>query len=93
MFAILPWWFIMFPFFHLLAVLLLAFVVFRAFLNWTQVKTRSGFMVFLAFGGIGMFHLLSFLTFTKAMFYVVANSFLILGFVALLVVLVRVSRR
>jgi hypothetical protein len=93
MFAILPWWFVLFPFFHLISVLLIAFVVFRSFINWTTKKTRSGFAVFTAFSGIGLFHLLSFFTFQFAMFYIVANFCLILGFLSLLVVLVRVSRR
>jgi len=92
-FAILPWWFALFPFFHLVSVLMLAFVVFRSFINWNQDRTRSGFAVFAAFSGIGLFHLLSFFTVFKAMFYVVANACLILGFLSLLVVLVRVSRR
>jgi hypothetical protein len=93
MFSILPWWFVLFPFFHLLSVLMLAFVVFRSFINWNQKRTRSGFAVFAAFSGIGLFHLLSFFTFKYAMFYIVANVCLILGFLSLFVVLVRVSRR
>jgi hypothetical protein len=93
MFSILPWWFALFPFFHLLSVLMLAFVVFQSFINWNRKRTRSGFAVFAAFSGIGLFHLLSFFTFKFAMFYIVANVCLILGFLSLFVVLVRVSRR
>lgn len=93
MFSILPWWFVLFPFFHMLSVIMLAFVVFRSFINWNQKRTRSGFAVFAAFSGIGLFHLLSFFTFKFAMFYIVANVCLILGFLSLFAVLVRVSRR
>ena len=92
-FSILPWWFVLFPFFHLLSVLMMAFVVFRSFINWSHKKTKSGFAVFMAFSGIGLFHLMSFFTFVFAMFYVLSNIFLVLGFLGLLVVLVRVSRR
>ncbi|RLI97220.1 MAG: hypothetical protein DRO99_03270 [Candidatus Aenigmatarchaeota archaeon] len=92
-FSILPWWFAIFPFFHMLSVLMLAFPVFRSFINWHDTKTRSGLAVFMAFAGIGMFHVLSFFTFFKATFYVIANVFLILGFLSLLAVLFRVSRR
>lgn len=92
-FSIIPWWFVLFPFFHLLATLMLAFVVFRSFINWNQKKTRSGFAVFAAFSGIGLFHLLSFFTFLFAMFYIIGSVCLILGFLSLLIVLVRVSRR
>lgn len=92
-FGILPWWFVIFPFFHLFSVLLLAFPIFKSFVNWNQNRSRSSFAVFVAFGCIGLFHLLSFMTFSKAMFYVLANVFLILGFLSLLLVLFRVSRR
>ena len=93
MFSLLPWWYVLFPFFHLVSMLMLAFVIFRSFINWSQKKTRSGFAVFAAFSGIGLFHLLSFFTLKYAMFYVIANIFLIIGFLSLLVVLVRISRR
>ncbi len=93
MFAFLPWWFIFFPFFHLVSVLMLAFVVFRSFINWHETRTRSGFAVFVAFSGIGLFHLLSFFTFLYAMFYILASLCLIVGSLSLLVVLFKVSRR
>lgn len=92
-FSIVPWWFVLFPFFHLLSVLMIAFPVFKSLVNWSQNRNRSGFMVFLAFSGIGMFHLLSFFTFAAATLYIVASAFLILGFLSLLAVLIRVSRR
>jgi len=93
MFAIVPWWFALFPFFHLLSVLMLAFVVFSSFLNWNKKRTRSGFAVFVAFSGIGLFHLASFFTFMFAMFYIVGSVCLIMGFLALLLVVFRVSKR
>ncbi|MBM3304062.1 MAG: hypothetical protein FJY76_03115 [Candidatus Aenigmarchaeota archaeon] len=93
LFFILPYWFVAFPFFHLISILLIAYVAFKSAANYFDKRTRGAFFVMGAFSAFALFHLLMlFASFSKVI-YVVAHVFLILGALSLLMVLTRAGRR
>jgi hypothetical protein len=92
LFFILPYWFVFFPFFHLISLALIIYVAFRSAMNYFEKKSRGSFFVMAAFSCFTMFHLLMmFSGFAKAV-YVIAHAFLILGALSLLMV-TRLKRR
>jgi hypothetical protein len=93
LFFILPYWFVFFPFFHLISLLLISYVAFKSAANYFEKKTRGSFFVMGAFTAFALFHLLMlFATFSKVV-YVIAHIFLILGALSLLMVLTKSSKK
>jgi hypothetical protein len=92
LFFILPYWFIVFPFFQIISLLLIAYVAFKSASNYFGKRTRGSFFVMCAFTGIGLFHLLMlFASFSKVI-YVAAHVLLVLGVLSLLMVMTRAGR-
>jgi hypothetical protein len=88
-----PLWYINFNEFHLVSLILIGFVIFRSLQNSLKRKNLDSYLVTFAFICLAVFHVLILLTTFTPFIYVVANSFLIVGFLSLLAMLVRVSRR
>jgi hypothetical protein len=87
LFFILPYWFVAFPFFQLISLLLIAYVAFRSAANYFDKKSRGSFFVAAAFGCMALFHLLLlFASFSKVI-YAAAHALLIIGMLSLLMVL------
>jgi glucan phosphoethanolaminetransferase (alkaline phosphatase superfamily) len=88
-----PLWYVDYTQFHLVSLLLIGFVIFRSLQNSLKRKNLDSYLVTFAFACLAAFHALILLTTFTPFMYVVANSFLIVGFVSLLAMLVRVYRR
>jgi hypothetical protein len=88
-----PLWYIDYTQFHLISLLLIGFVIFRSLQNSLKRKNLDSYLVTFAFVCLAMLHALILLTTFTPFMYVVANSFLIVGFLSLLAMLVRVSRK
>lgn len=93
LFFILPYWFVFFPFFHLISIFLISYVAFKSAANYFEKRSRGPFFVMAAFFSIALFHfLMLFASFSKIV-YVAAHAFLILGSLSLLMVLTRAGRK
>ncbi len=90
---IFPPWYKGFPYFQILSFFLLSYVVFRSIANFSLNRNLNSLLVMLAFAGMSLFHLLLFFTSFSKIIYVVAHFSLLFGFLALLAMLVRVSRK
>lgn len=88
----LPLWDVGFPYFHVLALFLLSYVVFKSALNYALSRKQNSFLVLLAFAFIGAYHLLSLFTSLNALVYVFAQLSLLSGFVSLLIMLRKVNK-
>jgi hypothetical protein len=88
-----PLWFISAPQFHTTALLFFLFIAARSVLNFFKVKTQDAFLVMLAFLMITLFHIFLLLIPFGIELYLAAHAFLIVGFLSLLAMLVRVSRK
>jgi hypothetical protein len=88
-----PLWYVDYTQFHLISLLLIGFVIFRSLQNSLKRKNLDSYLVTFAFTCLAVFHVLILLTTFTPFMYVVANSFLIVGFLSLLAMLVRVSRK
>lgn len=91
-FCVLFWWAV-FPYFHLLSFFIISYVIFRSLVNYLTSRKANSFLVFLTFLFMGIFHLLLLLTPYGKILYVAAHFILLIGFLALLAVLVRVERK
>jgi len=90
---LIPVWTKGFPYFQILSFFLLSYITFRSVINFVKKKNLNTFLVFLAFGGIALYHLLLFFTFFGKIIYVVAHFSLLAGFVSLLIMLLRVRKK
>lgn len=88
----LPFWSIGFPYFQVLALFLLSYVVFKSAANYAVNRSTNAFLVMMAFALMGAYHLLSLFTSHNAFVYVVAQISLLSGFVSLLAMLTRVNK-
>ncbi len=91
-FCALFWWAVS-PYFHLLSFFIISYVIFRSLTGYAGSRKLNSFLVFLAFLFMGVFHILLLLTPYGKILYVAAHFILLIGFTALLAVLVRVSRK
>lgn len=88
-----PLWYTDFTTFHLVSALFLFYVVVRNVMNFTKKKNLNSFLVMFAFATMLIFHVLLLqISFTPTL-YLLAHSFLTIGFGALLMMLIRVSRK
>jgi uncharacterized membrane protein len=88
-----PLWYTGFPYFNILSFFLLSYAIFNAILNFTSKKNLNSLLVMAAFSLIGLYHLLLFFTSFSKIIYVAAHLSLLLGFLSLLAMLMRVSRK
>ncbi len=88
----LPLWDTGFPYFQILSLFLLSYVVFKSALNYSLNRNANTLLVMMAFSLIGAYHLLSLFTSLNALVYVFAQASLLAGFVSLLVMLRRVNK-
>ena len=89
----LPMWSKGFPYFQILAFFFLSYVVFRNAVNFAMKKNLNSFLVFSGFGGLALFHFLLIFTSFSKLIWVVAHFSLLLGFLLMLAMLVRVTRK
>ncbi len=81
-----------FVYFNAVLFLLIAYVAFRSISNYFMSKSQNKLLVMIAFSSMALYHgLLMFSVFSK-LIYVLANLFLLGGFVALLVMLMKVNK-
>jgi hypothetical protein len=91
--AFIPLWFTDSLEFHATSLLLILYVAARSVLNFFKVKTQDAFLVMLSFLMISLFHVFLLLIPFGIELYLVAHSFLIIGFLSLLFMLIRVTRK
>jgi len=89
----LPMWSIGFPYFHVISFFILSYVIFKNAINYGIKKNKNAFLVTLGFTLIGGYHFLMFFAFISRYLYVLADLSLLLGFMSLLIMLARVSRK
>ncbi len=89
----LPTWTIGLPYFNIVSLFLLSFVVFRSLINFFGKKSLSTFLVSASFSLLGLYHLLLLFTSFSKVIYVAAHLSLGLGFLSLLAMLVMVNRK
>ena len=83
----------MFPYFHLIALLMLAFIVFRSAQNYLRRKNRYSLLVTIAFTLLGVYHLLLMLIPLNENLYIFAHLSLLFGYAALFFMLYQVRRK
>ncbi len=88
----LPFWNIGFPYFQVLSLFILSYVIFKSAANYVLNRNTNAFLVMLAFMLMGTYHLLSLFTSLNAIIYVFAQISLLSGFVSLLIMLIRVNK-
>jgi len=88
---LLPFWYTGFPYFNIVSFFLLSYTIFRSALNFVDNKNLNTLFVMLAFALIGSYHMLLFFTSYSKIIYVIAHFCLSLGFLSLLIMLVRIS--
>jgi hypothetical protein len=93
LFFILPYWFVFFPFFQLISLLLISYVAFRSAANYFEKRSRGSLFVMTGFACFAVFHLLMLFAAFGKVIYVVAHAFLIIGALSLLMVLTRAGRK
>jgi hypothetical protein len=77
--------------FHLLSIILLLYVMIQSIINSIKKKNLNSYLVTFAFICLLVFHSLLLLTPFSQSMYVNANIFLIIGFLSLLIMLIRVN--
>lgn len=77
--------------FHLLSIVLLLFVIVQSIINSVKRKSLNAYLVTFAFICLLIFHSLLILTSFSQSMYITANIFLIIGFLSLLIMLIRVN--
>lgn len=89
---LIPVWFKGFPYFQIAAFFLVSYIIFRSAVNYVKKRNLNTFLVLAAFTAIGLYHLLLFFTFFGKIIYVIAHFSLLAGFLALLIMLLRVRK-
>jgi len=90
---LIPPWYKGFPYFHITSFFLLSYVVFRNATNYAIKRNKNSFLVTLGFALIAGYHFLLFFTSFSKIMYVLAHLSLLAGFISLLAMLVRVTRK
>ena len=93
LYLLVPLWFIGSSQFHVVALMFLVYISARTVFNFFKVKTEDAFLVMLAFLMIALFHVFLLLIPFGIELYLVAHVFLIAGFLSLLAMLIRVTRK
>lgn len=88
----LPFWYNGFPYFQIVSLFLLSYVIFRSAANYALNRNSNSLLVLSAFALIGLYHLLSLFTSLNEIIYVFAQLSLLSGFVCLLAMLTRVNK-
>ena len=88
-----PLWFISSSQFHFVALMFLIYISARTVFNFFKIKSQEAFLVMLAFLMITLFHVFLLLIPFGVELYLVAHVFLIAGFLSLLIMLIRVTRK
>ncbi len=88
----LPLWFNGFPYFQIVSLFLLSYVIFRSTANYVLNRNSDALLVMLAFTLMGIYHLLSLFTSLNEIIYVFAQLSLLSGFLSLLIMLTRVNK-
>ena len=88
-----PIWYASSENFHILSIVLLAYVILRSIVNSLKRKELNSYLVCFAFICLLIFHLLLLLVSFSATMYITANIFLILGSLSLLFMLIRVNTK
>lgn len=88
----LPFWESGFPYFQVLSLFLLSYVIFKSAANFALNKNSNALLVMSSFTLIGIYHLLSLFTSLDYIIYVFAQLSLLSGFVCLLLMLTRVNK-
>lgn len=89
----LPVWSKGFPYFHVTSFFILSYVIFKNAINYGIKKNKNAFLVTLGFTLMGSYHFLMFFAFVSKYIYVLADLSLLLGFMSLLMMLARVSKK
>lgn len=92
-YLLVPLWFISSSQFHIVALMFLVYISARTVFNFFKVKTADAFLVMLAFLMIFLFHIFILLMPFGVELYLAAHAFLIVGFLSLLAMLIRVTRK
>lgn len=90
---LIPTWTRGFAYFQILSFFLLSYVVFRSILNFTKKRNFNTFLVAFSFLAISLYHLLLFFNVFGKIMYVIAHFSLLFGFLSLLLMLIRVSKK
>lgn len=84
-------WYSYGEYFHLTSLVMMMFILFRTFVNYTGGKSTNSFLVMFSFLLMSGFHFFYLFTFISE-FYVLAHAFLMGAFVILLVMTLRVKK-
>lgn len=82
-----------FELFHVISIIIMSFVSLQVLKNYNVGRNFNSLLVAVAFILIGIFHLTLLLIPFSPTLYLAANSFLALGFLSFLIMLIRVRRR
>lgn len=88
-----PLWYTDLTSFHMISILFLSYVVVRNIVNFVKRVDLNSFLVMFAFISMIVFHILLLQISFSITLYLLAHSFLTIGFGALLFMLIRVSRK
>jgi len=86
-----PLWYASSVKFHSVSVGIISLVLIQTIINSLKKKNLDSYLVMFAFLSLAMFHLLLLLASFSVINFVLANSILILGFLSLLLMLIRVN--
>jgi hypothetical protein len=86
-------WYSYSQYFHMSALILIGFVVFRTTVNYYDKRSTSTMLVMLSFIFIFLFHLLYLFSFVTAWPYAVSHFSLLFGFSTLLVMLLKANKK
>jgi len=89
----LPYWYKGFPYFHILSLFLISYVIFRSTANWFVARTKNSMLVMLSFLSLGFYHLFMFFTSFSEWMFVIAHLSLLAGFISMFWMIFRVSRK
>ena len=93
LYLLVPLWFTSSSQFHLVALMFLIYISARTVFNFFKVKSEDAFLVMLAFLMITLFHVFLLLIPFGVELYLAAHIFLVVGFISLLAMLIRVTRK
>lgn len=92
-YLLVPLWFISSSQFHIVALMFLIYISARTVFNFFKTKNQDAFLVMFAFLMITLFHVFILLIPFGVELYLAAHIFLIVGFLSLLTMLIRVTRK
>jgi hypothetical protein len=86
-----PLWYVDLSSFHIISLALLSFVVLRTAMNFSKLKTLNSFLVFFCFSMIALSHVSMIVLTFDLMSYLLAHAVLAIGFLSILIMLIRVN--